>query len=291
MATGIVALLDDIAMLADDTAMAARQAGAATAPILGDDVAVNAGAATGFSAKRELVVIKEIAKGAIKNKFIILPFAFLLSYYLPIAITLVLIAGGIFLLYEGGEKIEEYLHIKFQDPETQAKHETELSFSTPENVLDVEKKKIKSAILTDFILSIEIIVIAMSSVLDKTLPVQIASVTVIALVAVFGVYGLVALIVRMDDLGFYLKAKGKESVGQFFIDSMPKVIKFLTVVGTIAMLLVGGGILVHNIPMIHDVAHFSSVGIINEGIVGVVGAAIVLVVVEVFEKIKEKIGK
>jgi predicted DNA repair protein MutK len=291
MATGLVALLDDVAMLADDTAMAARQAGAATAPILGDDVAVNAGAATGFSAKRELVVIKEIAKGAIKNKFIILPFAFLLSYYLPIAITLVLIAGGIFLLYEGGEKIEEYLHIKFQDPETQAKHETELSFSTPENVLDVEKKKIKSAILTDFILSIEIIVIAMSSVMNESLPVQIGVVTAIALVAVFGVYGLVALIVRMDDLGFYLKTKGKETVGQFFIDSMPKVIKFLTVIGTVAMLLVGGGILVHNIPMIHDVAHFSEVGIINEGIVGIIGAAIVLVVVEVFEKIKEKVGK
>ena len=284
MATGIVALLDDVAMLADDTAMAARHAGAATAPILGDDVAVNAGAATGFSAKRELVVIYEIAKGAILNKFIILPFAFLLSYYLPIVITIVLVAGGIFLLYEGGEKIEEYIHLKLGHDEV---HEAELKASTPDNVAVVEKKKIKSAILTDFILSIEIIVIAMSSVMNESLPVQIGAVTAIALVAVFGVYGLVALIVRMDDLGFYLKAKGKETIGQFFIDSMPKVIKSLTVIGTVAMLLVGGGIMVHNIPMIHEVAHFSSVGIINDGIVGVIGAVIVLVVVEVFEKVKE----
>lgn len=288
MAAGIVSLLDDIAMLADDTAMAARHAGAATAPILGDDVAVNAGAATGFSAKRELIVISEIAKGAILNKFLILPFAFLLSYYLPIVITLILIAGGIFLLYEGGEKIEEYLHLKFGKDET---HEVELKSSTPENVVDVEKKKIKSAILTDFILSIEIIVIAMSAVMTESLPVQIASVTAIALVAVFGVYGLVALIVRMDDVGFYLKAKGNEKIGQFLINSMPKVIKSLTVIGTVAMILVGGGILVHNIPLIHDIAHFSEVGIINEGIVGIIGATIVLIIVEVFEKIKGLIGE
>jgi predicted DNA repair protein MutK len=288
MATGMVALLDDIAMLADDVAVASKHAGSSTAAILGDDVAVNASAATGFHQKRELKVIWEITKGAFKNKLIILPLAFILSFYLPIAITIVLVIGGLYLLYEGGEKVEEYIHIKLGHD---IEHEAQLKTSTPENVLEVEKKKIKGAILTDFILSIEIVIIALSSVTTESLPVQILSVTIIAFAAVVFVYGLVALIVRMDDFGFMLKRKGKEQLGEFFIQSMPKVIKFLTVIGTLAMILVGGGILVHNIPMIHDVAHFSNVGIINEGIIGIIGAVFVLVVVEIFELTLKAIKK
>lgn len=288
MATGLVALLDDVALLADDTALAARNAGVATAPILGDDVAVNAGAATGFSAKRELIVIYEIAKGALLNKVIILPLAFIISAVYYDIITGILIAGGLFLLYEGGEKVEEYIHLKMGHDET---HEAELKASTTDNVKDVEKKKIKSAIMTDFILSIEIIVIAMSSVAEESLMVQIGAVTAIALVAVFVVYGLVAIIVRMDDFGLYLQGKGNEKLGQFFIDSMPKVVKFLTVIGTIAMFLVGGGILVHNVPLIHEYAHFTDIGLLNDGIVGLIGAAIVVPVVEGCLYLKGKLWK
>ncbi|MFC4892017.1 DUF808 family protein [Pseudofrancisella aestuarii] len=282
MATGIVALLDDIALLADDTATATRHVATATAPILGDDVAVNAGAATGFSAKRELIVIWAITKGALRNKLIILPFAFILSFYIPIVITLTLIAGGIFLLYEGGEKVEEYLHIKLGYSEH---HKENLKASTPENVIDVERKKIKSAILTDFILSIEIVVISMNAVQNKELVVQIASVTIISFAAVFFVYGLVALIVRMDDLGLAIQKKGYTKIGEVFIISMPKVIKGLSILGTIAMFLVGGGILTHNIPIIHEYSHITNINIINDAIVGLVGSAIVVSFVEIYLKI------
>jgi len=291
MSIGLIALLDDIALLADDTAVVVKNAGASTASILGDDVAVNASSATGFSAKRELVVIYEIAKGAVLNKFIILPFAFLLSYYFPFLITIMLVAGGIFLLYEGGEKIEEYLHIKFQSPEKQARHETDLSFSTPETVAEIEKKKIKSAIITDFILSIEIIVISMSSVTDTSLLIKVLAVTIISLLAVVFVYGSVAIIVRMDDFGIYLRNKGQVKIGNFFIMLMPKVIKSLTFIGTAAMILVGGGILVHNIPLIHELSHFTEIGILNNTIVGLIFSVIILIGAMTFEKIRNVVGK
>jgi len=291
MAIGLIALLDDIALLADDTTVVVKNVGASTASILGDDVAVNASSATGFPAKRELVVIYEIAKGAVLNKFIILPFAFLLSYYFPFLITIMLVAGGIFLLYEGGEKIEEYLYIKLQIPEKQARHETELSFSTPKTVAEIEKKKIKSAIITDFILSIEIIVISMSSVTDTSLLVKVLAVTIISLLAVVFVYGSVAIIVRMDDFGIYLRNKGQVKIGNFFIMLMPKVIKSLTFIGTAAMILVGGGILVHNISIIHELSHFTEIGILNNTIAGLVVSIIILVGVTTFEKIREVVGK
>lgn len=284
-AVGLVGVLDDIAILADDVATQTGRAGSATAGILGDDVAVNAGAATGFSQKRELKVVWEITKGSLKNKAMILPAAFLLSAFAPWLITIILICGGLYLLYEGAEKIEEYLHIKMgHNPE----HEAELKSSTSDNILEVEKKKIKSAIFTDFILSIEIIVIALGTVMDQPIHIQVISTTIIAFVATFGVYGLVALIIRMDDAGFWLIKKGFKKFGNFMVQSMPQVIRGLTVIGTIAMILVGGGIMTHNVPMIHDM-HLISNSILNDFVIGSIVGVITLIVMEVYERVIEPV--
>jgi len=212
MASGIFALLDDIALLADDVAIATKITAQKTAGILGDDLALSAKNATGFSQQRELKVIWSIIKGSVKNKIVILPIAFLLSAFAPFIIPYILILGGLYLLYEGIEKIEEFFHKKKELNEDEIK----VINSTPEDILEVENKKIKSAIFTDFILSIEIIMIALGTVLDKPLVIQIASTTFVALVATFGVYGLVAMIVRMDNVGFWLIDK-KQVKSTYFL--------------------------------------------------------------------------
>jgi predicted DNA repair protein MutK len=250
MTGGFFALLDDIALLADDVAVSAKIASQKTAAILGDDLAVNAEKATGFSQDRELKVIYEIFKGGMLNKFIIVPIVVVLNIFAPSLVIFALIVGGVYLLYEGAEKIEEYL-INLKQKKKDIKV---LLNSTKENILDIEKDKIKSAIRTDFILSIEIVVIALTSVAEKSLYVQIATVSVVAILATVFVYGIVALIVRMDNVGFYLLNKKHEKSGMFLINSMPKVIKSLAVIGTIAMILVGGGILSHNIHLLHEIS-------------------------------------
>ena len=250
MAIGFLALLDDIAILMDDVAIVAKVAAKKTAGILGDDLAVSANKASGFTSSRELPVLWSIGKGSMVNKFIILPIAFLLSAFAPWAIVPILMLGGVYLAYEGAEKVYEYFFHKENKQRV-----TALEVISKEAVLENEKKKIKSAIVTDFILSIEIVIIALSTVRDETLLVQIVVVTAIAIVATIGVYGLVALLVRMDDVGYSLIAKGQERVGQFLVNALPKVIKVLTIVGTIAMLLVAGGIFVHNIHALHGVLH------------------------------------
>ena len=282
MASGIFAVLDDIAVLADDVAMSTKVATQKTAAILGDDLAVNAQKATGFKQNRELAVIWAITKGAFLNKFIILPLAFLLSVFAPWLIAYIMILGGLYLLYEGAEKIEEYFHKHHADA-----HERELQESTNENVVDLEKQKIKSAVMTDFILSIEIIILALGTVIEQPLMVQIASTTFVAFAAVIFVYGLVALIVRMDNVGFWLIEKKHIKSGNFLVSLMPKVIKFLTVVGTIAMILVGGGILSHNIESVHHLFIEAVPSILNEFIVGLVVGAIVLLVVNLLKLVKK----
>lgn len=272
MATGLFALLDDIALLADDVAVTTKVATQKTAGILGDDLAVNAEKATGFIQERELLVIWAITKGSLLNKIIILPIAFLLSAFAPWIIPYILIAGGLYLLYEGAEKINEYFfHKKHNNLE-----ENSLINSTNENILEIEKEKIKSAIKTDFILSIEIIVIALGTVLEKTLLMQIISTTLVALIATFGVYGIVALIVRIDNLGFWFIKKGKISLGNSLVSLMPKLIKVLSVVGTIAMILVGGGILTHNIDFVHHLLLSNIPQILQEFFIGLIIGAIVL---------------
>lgn len=245
MASGIFVILDDIAMLMDDAAIVTKASIKQTAPILGDDLAVNAEKAAGFHASRELPVLWAITKGSFKNKLIILPLAFLLSAFAPWLIAPILILGGLYLAYEGAEKIQEFIEIKI----LKKVHKEE------KKVLS-EAQKIKSAVLTDFILSIEIIVIALGTVMEQSFMVQVVVVSLVALIATVGVYGIVALLVRMDDVGFHLIANSKEDsfkdkLGELLVASLPKVIKVLAVVGTIAMVLVTGGIFTHNIEYIH----------------------------------------
>lgn len=252
MASGFFAVLDDISALMDDVASMSKIATKKTAGILGDDLAVNAEKATGFLASREIPVLWAITKGSFLNKLIILPIAFLLSAYLPTAITIILILGGIYLAYEGAEKIYEYLFHRnhgedYNDP-------TEVP---AEELPELEKKKIKQAIVTDFILSVEIVIIALSTVVNETLTIQIATVSIVALLATVGVYGIVALIVRMDDYGYRLINLNEETdsfsdkVGLVLVNALPKIIKALSVVGTLALLLVSGGIFNHNIDFFH----------------------------------------
>lgn len=253
MASGIFAVLDDISALMDDVATMSKIATKKTAGILGDDLAVNAEKATGFLANREIPVLWKITKGSFLNKLIILPVAFLLSAYLPMAVTLILVLGGIYLAYEGVEKVVEY----FFHPKGEENVDTPLEVAE-HDLPEFEKKRVKQAVLTDFILSIEIIIIALSTVVSQPLLTQIIVVSVVALLATVGVYGIVALIVRMDDFGYRLiklnpeKDTFSDKVGQVLVEGLPWVIKGLSVIGTLALLLVSGGIFNHNISMLHD---------------------------------------
>lgn len=248
MASGFFAILDDIAALMDDVAVTAKIATRKTAGILGDDLAVNAEKATGFLHSRELPVLWAITKGSFINKLIIVPIALLLNVFFPIAIKIILILGGLYLAYEGAEKIVEFIfHRKKTGHEVIAEIKEDAA---------LEKAKIKSAVTTDFILSVEIVIIALGSVLDQTLTLQILTVSVVALLATVGVYGIVALIVRMDDAGLSLMKRDPNegfqyNVGNMLVKALPIIIKLLAFVGTIALLLVAGGIFVHNIDYFH----------------------------------------
>jgi predicted DNA repair protein MutK len=253
MASGFFALLDDISVLMDDVVTMSKISAKKTAGILGDDLAVNAEKASGFVSSRELPVLWAITKGSIFNKFIILPAAFLLSAFLPSLITIILILGGLYLAYEGVEKIYDFFIP--QHPKTVVDNSSESMSETA--ILALEQKKIKSAILTDFILSVEIIIITLGTVLDQSLTIQIAVVSIISSIATVGVYGAVALIVRMDDFGLKLIQKSKEQknllnyTGVALVNALPIVIKLLSVIGTVALLLVSGGIFSHNIEAFH----------------------------------------
>jgi len=279
MASGFFALLDDISVLMDDVLTMSKISAKKTAGILGDDLAVNAEKASGFVSSRELPVLWAITKGSIVNKLIILPLAFLLSAFLPAAINLILILGGLYLAFEGVEKIIEYCV-----PHKKIAVNTPLKQVSETALLALEKKKVKSAILTDFILSIEIIIIALGTVMDQSLAIQIGVVTIISILATVGVYGVVALIVRMDDFGLKLiqMSKGQKNVlnysGVALVNALPMVIKVLSVVGTVALLLVSGGIFVHNIDAFHDLLE-NIPGVLRDLIVGLTaGLATVLVV-------------
>jgi predicted DNA repair protein MutK len=288
MASGFFALLDDIAAIMDDVAVMSKFAAKKTAGILGDDLAVNAEKASGFISSRELPVLWAITKGSFLNKLIILPIAFLLSAFLPVAVIIVLVLGGLYLAYEGAEKIYEYFF-----PHEHSKHEISLEPMTEEEILTLEKAKIKSAIVTDFILSVEIVIIALGTVIGKPIVSQILVVSIIAIIATVGVYGIVALIVRMDEAGLKLiQLNSKEQsftnrLGNILVKALPKVIKSLSFIGTIALLLVAGGIFVHEIYFLHDILP-QIPSIITEFLIGLVFGGIVLGMVTLFKKI---IGK
>ncbi len=289
MASGFFAILDDIAALMDDVAMMSKVAAKKTAGILGDDLAVNAEKASGFASTREIPVLWAITKGSFLNKLIILPAAFLLSAFLPWAVIVILVLGGIYLAYEGAEKIYEFF---FPHPHAQESliHED----MTESEILAFEKERVKSAIVTDFILSVEIVIIALGTVVTETLTTQILVVTIIAIIATVGVYGIVALIVRMDELGFKLIKRSKKeksftkTLGHILVQALPIVIKSLAVIGTIALLLVAGGIFVHHIDFFH---HFlpSWPSILVEFIVGLLVGLLCVLVVSGFKKVWKRI--
>lgn len=287
MASGFFALFDDIAVLMDDMAVMSKVATKKTAGILGDDLAVAAEQASGSAASRELHVIWAIFKGSAINKAIILPLAFLLSAFAPWIIVPILMLGGVYLAFEGMEKIYEYFfHKKTQHEKISAQ-----TTQSKEEVLDAEKDKIKSAIRTDFILSVEIVILALSTVSQSSLAVQIGVVTFVAILATVGVYGLVALLVRMDDFGYKLVSMSNNAksfmhkFGQFLISALPKVIRALAVIGTIAMLLVAGGIFVHNVHAIHDIVG-NIPSILGELLVGAIVGLLAISPMEIYKKVK-----
>ena len=245
MASGIIAIFDDVASLMDDVASASKIATAKTAGVLGDDLAVNAEKATGFVSSREIPVLWAITKGSFVNKLILIPLVFLLQFLLPAAIQWILVLGGMYLSFEGMEKVFDFiLHRKQGRKAAHAAHPVPDASASGASL---EKQRVKAAITTDFILSIEIVIVSLSTVLTDPLAVQIATVTVVACLATIGVYGLVTLVVRMDDMGLALKEKSGNkglfnAIGDGLVKALPVVIKVLGVVGTIALLMVAGGL-------------------------------------------------
>jgi len=282
MASGFFAILDDIAALMDDVAVAAKIATKKTAGILGDDLAVNAEKATGFLSSREIPVLWSITKGSLVNKLIIVPIALLLNSFFPVAIEYILILGGFYLAFEGVEKIIEFLFHRSDAPHPETK-------AVEQDAAEAEKAKVKSAVVTDFILSVEIVIIALGTVLGEPLTIQILTVSVVALLATIGVYGIVALIVRMDDTGYKLIKRSNEKgflnvLGKSLVKSLPIIIRILSVVGTIALILVSGGIFVHNIHFFHDL--FPGIpSIVKEFAIGLAAGLVVVAIFTIGKKV------
>jgi uncharacterized protein len=299
--TSLLALIDDIATLLDDVAVMTKVAAKKTAGVLGDDLALNAQQVAGVNADRELPVVWAVAKGSLLNKVILVPAALLISAVAGWLITPLLMIGGAFLCYEGFEKLaHKFLHSQEED---KADHDALLQaiHDPATDMLAFEQTKIKGAIRTDFILSAEIIVIALGAIQDAAFGKQVAALVAIALVMTVGVYALVAAIVKLDDLGFYMVKDGagriQRCVGRGILRAAPVLMKTLSVVGTAAMFMVGGSILAHGVPAIHESLHpimhgAEAVPIIGgvmaallptlvDAIIGIIAGGVVLAVVSV----------
>ena len=290
MATSsLFALIDDIATILDDVAVMSKVAAKKTAGVLGDDLALNAEQVAGVKADRELPVVWAVAKGSFINKVILVPLALAISALAPWAVTPLLMIGGAYLCYEGFEKIaHKFLH----SPVDERIHHTELVAAVANPAIDMvafEKNKIKGAVRTDFVLSAEIIVITLGTVATATFAKQVAVLSAIALIMTVGVYGFVAAIVKLDDAGLYLSKKSSRLlrvIGDSMVAGAPYLMKLLSVVGTAAMFLVGGGIIVHGVPPLHHTIESltSNVGglmasvmpTIADGLVGIIAGAAVL---------------
>jgi predicted DNA repair protein MutK len=304
MASSLLALIDDIATILDDVAVMSKVAAKKTAGVLGDDLALNAQQVAGVNADRELPVVWAVAVGSLKNKAILVPAALAISAFVPAAITPLLMIGGAYLCYEGFEKLaHKFLHSKDEDDA----HHGELTRALADPAVDLvalEKDKIKGAVRTDFILSAEIIVIALGTVENAPFSQQVAVLIAIALVMTVGVYGLVAGIVKIDDAGLYLSKRASsaaQAIGKLLLAGAPLLMKTLSVVGTAAMFMVGGSILMHGVPALHHMvdnaaAAAGSVGGIGpvlkaltptviDAVAGVIAGAIVLVVVTIGKKL------
>jgi predicted DNA repair protein MutK len=267
MAAGsLLALIDDIASILDDVAVMGKVAAKKTAGVLGDDLALNAQQVAGVNADRELPVVWAVAKGSLRNKAILVPAALAIGAFAPWAVTPLLMLGGAFLCFEGFEKLaHKYLH----DPEEGAPHQ-----AMPTATVDIvaqEQDKIKGAITTDFILSAEIIVIALGTVADAPFTQQVTVVAGIAVIMTAGVYGLVAAIVKLDDAGLYLSRRSgavSQAVGRMLLAGAPLLMKTLSVVGTAAMFMVGGSIIGHGVPALH---HFTDSATLAAGSISTIG--------------------
>ncbi|MBK8069434.1 MAG: DUF808 domain-containing protein [Rhodanobacteraceae bacterium] len=307
--SSLFALLDDIATLLDDVAVMTKVAAKKTAGVLGDDLALNAQQVAGVASERELPVVWAVAKGSMINKAILVPAALAISAVTPWAIVPLLMLGGLFLCYEGVEKLaHKYLHSPAEDEQ----HHKELLHAVADPKVDLvafEKEKIKGAVRTDFILSAEIIVITLGSVAAASFGKQVAVLCAIAILMTVGVYGLVGAIVKLDDFGYYLnrmEGAGKvlqRKLGALILRAAPLLMKSLSVLGTAAMFMVGGAIIVHGVPALHHfVEHASAVAgasgsalnlltaIALEAIIGIIAGAIVLAIVGLGKKLFGKKG-
>ncbi|UVM23498.1 DUF808 domain-containing protein [Pseudomonas wadenswilerensis] len=293
--SSLLVLIDDIATVLDDVSVMTKVAAKKTAGVLGDDLALNAQQVTGVRAEREIPVVWAVAKGSFLNKLILVPAALLISAFIPWAVTPLLMVGGAFLCFEGFEKLaHKFLHSKEQD---QAEHAAlvEAVADPAVDLVAFEQGKIKGAVRTDFILSAEIIAITLGAVAHAPLTQQIIVLSGIAIVMTIGVYGLVAGIVKLDDLGLWLTQKASsaaKAIGNGILRAAPYMMKSLSVIGTAAMFLVGGGILVHGVAPLHHAIETFSAGrggvltstLLNAG-VGIVAGAAVLAVVALIGKL------
>lgn len=295
--SSLLVLIDDIATVLDDVALMTKMAAKKTAGVLGDDLALNAQQVSGVRAEREVPVVWAVAKGSFVNKLILVPSALAISAFVPWLVTPLLMVGGAYLCFEGFEKLaHKFLHSKEED---EAEH-TQLTEAVADPATDLvayEKDKIKGAIRTDFILSAEIIAITLGTVADASLTQQVVVMSGIAIVMTVGVYGLVAGIVKLDDLGLWLTQKPGQmakKIGGGILSAAPYMMKTLSVVGTAAMFLVGGGILTHGVPVLHHwiegvgaaagSAGFAVPMLLN-GVAGIIAGAVVLAVVSVVGKL------
>lgn len=298
--SSLLTLLDDIATLLDDIAVMGKVAAKKTAGVLGDDLSLNAQQVTGVKANRELPVVWSVAKGSLLNKVILVPLALVISAFAPWLITPLLMVGGAYLCYEGVEKVLHSLqHDKQQEsPELRQKR---LAEEVGRDPAGYEKRKVKGAVRTDFILSAEIVALTLGIVSTAPLLNQVMILSLIALAVTVGVYGIVAVIVKIDDVGLWLKQKSSalaQRVGQMLLVFAPLLMKLLSVVGTLAMFLVGGGIIVHGLPVVHHLVSGWSegqsglvAGLISNGSSLVIGAllgSIVLLVVKLIASLRGK---
>ena len=304
MASSLLILLDDIAAVLDDVAVMSKMAAKKTAGVLGDDLALNAQQVSGVRAERELPVVWGVAKGSFINKLILVPLALLISVVAPWLINPLLMIGGLFLCYEGVEKVLHSLQHKKAKTGEAAQEELE---QIETDLATFEKDKIKGAIRTDFILSAEIVVISLGTVAAATFGTKVMVLSVIAILMTVGVYGFVAMIVKIDDLGLYLtqqKSNVKQSIGRGLLVFAPKLMKTLTIVGTIAMFLVGGGIITHAVSTLHHwseeavdhIQHIPTVGSVIGALtptlinllIGIVAGLAVVLVVGLIQKVRGK---
>ncbi|WP_073521693.1 DUF808 domain-containing protein [Pseudomonas fluorescens] len=295
--SSLLVLIDDIAAVLDDVALMTKMAAKKTSGVLGDDLALNAQQVSGVRAEREIPVVWAVAKGSFINKLILVPTALLISAFAPWAVIPLLMLGGAYLCFEGFEKLaHKFLHSKAED---QAEHAqlTEAVADPATDLVAFEKDKIKGAIRTDFILSAEIIAITLGIVADAQLTQQVIVLSGIAIVMTIGVYGLVAGIVKLDDLGLWLTQKPGQvarSIGGAILSAAPYMMKSLSVIGTAAMFMVGGGILTHGVPVVHHWIETVSQSMgalawlmptLLNALAGIVAGALVLIVVQAVGKV------